>query len=57
MLKSELINSVSEGENDRTEESETPDNEYISDFTKLQPCMYEPCVSKETMIENFPGKK
>ena len=57
MLKSELINSVSEGENNRTEESETSDNEYISDFTKLQPCMCEPCVSKETMIENFPGKK
>ena len=57
MSKSELIKSVSENENNGTEESETSDDEYLSDFTKLQPYMYEPCVSKESVKENCPGKE
>ena len=35
MSKPELINSASEDENNGTEESETLDDEYFSDFTKL----------------------
>ena len=57
MLKSKFINSASEDENNRTEESETSDDEYLPDFTKLQSYMYEPCVSKESMKENCPGNK
>ena len=57
MSKPELIKSVSQNENNGTEESETSDDEYLSDFTKLQPYMYEPCVSKESVKENCPGKE
>ena len=35
MPKAELINNVSEDENNRTEESKTSNDEYLSDFTKL----------------------
>ena len=41
MSKYERIKSVLEDENDGTEESETSDDEYLSYFTKLRPCMYE----------------
>ena len=44
--KSELINSTSEYEKNGTEESETSDTEYFSDFTKLQLHMYKPCLPK-----------
>ena len=37
MSKCEVINSASEDDNNGTEESETSDDEYISDFTKLRP--------------------
>ena len=37
MSKCEVINSALEDDNNGTEESETSDDEYISDFTKLQP--------------------
>ena len=49
--KSETLNndSASEDENSGIEESEISDDEYLSDFTKLQPYMYEPCVSKESV--------
>ena len=57
ILKSELTNSASEDENNRTEESETSDNEYLSDFTKLQPYMCKPCVSKESVKENCSGQE
>ena len=60
MSKSKPINneSASEDENNVTEESETSDDEYyLSDFTKLQPYMREPCVAKESMEENCPGKE
>ena len=57
MSKTELINRASEDENNGTEVSETSDDEYLSDFTKLQPYMYELCVSKESMKENCPRKK
>ena len=30
---------------------------YLSDFTKLQPYMYKPRVSKESVKENYPGKE
>ena len=56
MSKSELINSASEDENNGTEERQTSDDEYLSNFTKLQPYMYEPCVSKESVKGNYPGK-
>ena len=46
MSKSELINSASEDENNGIEESETSHDEYFSNFTKLQPYMYVPCVSR-----------
>ena len=36
MSKSEFINSASKDENNWTEESETSDDEYFSDFAKLQ---------------------
>ena len=36
MSEPELINSASEDEKKGTEESETADGEYWSDFTKLQ---------------------
>ena len=55
--KSELINSASEDENNGTEESKTSDDEYLSDITKLEPYMYNPCVSKETGKENCPIKE
>ena len=57
MSKPELINSASKYENNGTEESETSDDKHLSDFTKLQPYMYESCVSKESMKENCPGKE
>ena len=57
MSKSKLINSSPEDENNTTEESETSDDEYLSDFTKLQPYLYERCVSKESVKENCPGKE
>ena len=44
MSKSELINSASEDENYGIEESETSDGEFLPDFAKLQPYMYEPCI-------------
>ena len=56
MPKAELINNVSEDENNRTEESKTSNDEYLSDFTKLQPRMNKPCVSKESVKENCPRK-
>ena len=37
MSKSKLIKGAPEDENNGTEESETSDDEYLSDFTKLQP--------------------
>ena len=40
MSKPELINSASEDQNNGTEESETSDDEYLLDFTKLQPYTY-----------------
>ena len=51
MSKSELTNSALEDENNWTEDSETLDDEYLSDFTQY---IYEPCVSKESVKENFP---
>ena len=42
----------SEDENNETEESETSDYEYFSDFLKLRPC-----VSKASVKENSPGKE
>ena len=48
MSKSELKNGASEDENNGTEENEISDDEDLSDFTKLQPYKYEPCVSKES---------
>ena len=45
--KSELINS----ENNGTEESETSDDEYLSNFTKLQPYIYEPCFKRVCEIK------
>ena len=57
MSKSEFINSASENEINGIEESGTSDDEYLSDFTKLQLHMYEPCVSKESVKENCPGKE
>ena len=46
MSKSELKNCASEDKNNGTEESETSNDEYLSDFTKLQLYRYEPCLSK-----------
>ena len=57
MSKSELINSASEDDNYGTEESKTSDDKYLPDFTKLQQYMQEPCVSKESVKENCPGKE
>ena len=48
MSKSELKNSASEDEHNGTEENEISDDEYLSDFSKLQPYKCEPCVSKES---------
>ena len=50
------IGSASEDENNGTEESETSDDRYLSDFVKLQPYLYETCVSKES-VKNCPGKE
>ena len=55
MSKSELINSASEVENNGTEETETSDDEYLPEVTKLHPYMYEPCASKESLKENSSG--
>ena len=57
MSRSELMNSAVEDENNGTEESETSDDEYLSDFTKLRPYMYEAYVSKESVKENYPGRE
>ena len=55
--KSVLIKSASEDEDNGTEESETSDDEYWLDLTKLQPYMYKPCVSKESLKESCLGKE
>ena len=55
MSKSELIKSASEDENNETEEIETSDDEYLPDFTKLQPCICERV--KKSVKENCPGKE
>ena len=57
MSKSDLISSAFENENNETEKRETSDDEYLSDFTKLQPYMYKPCVLKTSVKENCPGKE
>ena len=46
MPKSELKSSASEDENNVTEENEISDDEYLSDFTKLQPYEYKPCFGR-----------
>ena len=46
-----------ENENNGTEKSETSDDEYLLDLTKLQLYMYEPYVSKESLKESCPGKE
>ena len=48
MSKSKLKNSASEDETNGTEESETPDVEHLSDFTKLQLHLYKPYPGKES---------
>ena len=53
--KTSLIKSASEDENNVSEKSETSDDEYLFDFTKLQPYMNH--VSKESLEENCPGKE
>ena len=50
MSKSELTNCALEDENNWTVDSETLDDEYLSDFTQY---IYKPCVSKESVKENF----
>ena len=45
MSEPELVNSASEDENNETEESNISDDEYLSDFTKLQLYMHKTCVS------------
>ena len=57
MSKSELINSDSEYENNRTEESETLDDEYLPDLTTKLQLLCEPYVSNEALKESCPGKK
>ena len=47
------IGSASEDENNGIEESENSDDRHLSDFVKLQPYLYEPCVSKES-VKNWP---
>ena len=47
--ESELISRSKEDENNGSKKSETSDGEYLSDFTKMQPYMHEPCVSKEPL--------
>ena len=54
MSKSELISIASEDKNNGTEESETSDDEYFSDFAKLQLLMSEPSVPNNSMKENCP---
>ena len=46
MSKSELKERASGDENNGIEESELSDDEYLSDFTKLQPYKCKSCVSK-----------
>ena len=57
MSKSELISIASEDKNNETEESETSDDEYFSDFAKLQLLMSEPSVPNNSMKENCPWKE
>ena len=57
MSKSELMTSASEDESNGTEENETSADKYLSDFLKLQQYTYAPCVSKESLKENCPGKE
>ena len=45
MSEPELVNSASEDENNETEESNISDDEYLSDFTKLQLYMHKTSVS------------
>ena len=59
MSKSEFINSASEDRINGIEEwwmMINSDDEYLPDFTKLQPYMCKPCVSKDSVKENCPGK-
>ena len=55
MSKSELIKSASEDENNETEEIETSDDEYLPDFTKLQPCICE--KSQKIRERKLPRKR
>ena len=57
MSESEHINSASEDENNGTEESETSNDEYLLNLTKLQPYRQEPCVSKASLKEICPEKE
>ena len=49
--------SASEDEKNGTEECETSDDQYLSDFTRLQPYVYEPSVSKESVKKKTAGKR
>ena len=55
MLRAFLYKISSKPENNVSEKSETSDDEYLFDFTKLQPYMNH--VSKESLEENCPGKE
>ena len=58
MWKSELRNSgASRDKNNVIEESETSEDEYLSDFTKLQLYRYDNPVFQKSMIKNYPGKE
>ena len=46
-----------EDENNGTKESKTLDDNNLSDFTKLQSYMFEPCVSEESIKKNCSGKE
>ena len=57
MSKSDPLNSASEDDNNGPEKSETSGDKNLSDFKKLQPYMYEGCVSNRPVKENWLGKK
>ena len=57
MSNLELVISASEDENNGTEESQISDDEYFSNFARLQLCTYEPSVSEDSVKENCWGKE
>ena len=57
MSNSNPIQNSLEDESNLTHESESSSDESLPDFSKLQPYMYEPCISNASMNRTNSGKE